>query len=262
MVDSLPEKRSQFYEEVLLKPGWLAVLAAWSVLSNSDTISEKFIKPVVSPETWKKWESILMTTNWPWYVWLIGALAIVLVGAVETGYRLYRTARERGDKAILDFETYKTRQLELTWNPHEEPYRWWDMGQKVPVLYFRLRVKNISGATVNGIKVELSELIPRALPCVPCPIRLMNNILPRDEPVRKFSLNPGDKNFIDLMLQSRGMDTFWILHTVQGISEAVPKEAYRMTIRISAINVPEILRTYELAEDGELWNLREIPEVT
>jgi hypothetical protein len=262
MVDRPPEKRSQFYKEVLFKPGWLAVLAAWSIVSNSDTITEKFIKPFVAPETWKKWESIFITTNWPWYVWLIGASVIVLLGAVETGFRLYRAARQRGDKAILDFEAYRTRQLELSWNPAEEPYRWWDMSQSVPVLYFRLRVKNISGVTVNGIKVELSELTPRALACVPCPIRLMNNILPLNEPVHSFSLNPGDKNFIDLMLQSKGMEVFWILHAVKDYKVEVPKQAYRMAIRISAIDVPEILRTYELVEDGELWNLREIPGLT
>jgi hypothetical protein len=260
-----PRDRSDFYKRTLLAPVWIAVLIAWSILSNSDTAIEKIIKPVFlffSTETrWNQWGISGMISNLPLHVWLIGALVIIASGATETGYRFYRDARRRGDKAIVDFENYKTKQLELTWNPEEEPYRWWDMGQKpAPALYFRLRVKNISGATINGIKVELSELIPRELICVPCPIRLMNNILPRDVPEREFSLNPGDKCFIDLMLQSRSMDTFWILHTVQGISEAVPKKPYRMVIRISAINVPEIVRRYELIEDGEMWRLQEVTD--
>lgn len=60
------------------------------------------------------------------------------------------------------------------------------------------------------------------------------------------------------MLQSRGLDVFWILHAVKDYDVRVKKQPYRMIIRISAIDVPEILRTYELVEDGELWNMKEI----
>lgn len=130
-----------------------------------------------------------MIGTWPWYIWLIGALFILFIGAVESAWRLFKAARGGEQKAITDLQNYKTRQLELTWNPQDEPYRWWDMTQNVPTLYFRLRVKNICGVTVNGIKVELSELTPRALACVPCPIRLMNNIIPTNDPVHSFSLN-------------------------------------------------------------------------
>ncbi len=257
-----PKNRLDFYRRTLLAPVWIAVLVAWSILSNSDTAIEKIVKPVFlffSTEVrWKQWGMSGMISNLPLHVWLIGALIIIASGAAETGYRFYRDARKRGDEAIADFENYKTRQLEVTWNPNEEPYRWWDKKQKpAPALYFRLRVQNISGSTVDGVKVELSELTPRELDCVPCPIRLMNNLLPRDETEREFSLNPGDKRFIDLMLQSRSMDSFWILHTVQGISEVVPIRPYKMVIRVSAINVPEIVRRFELVEDGEMWRLQE-----
>src|SRR5689334_22652267 len=94
MADKPPTNRSQYYKQVLLKPGWLAYLTAWSVISNSDTISEKIIKPNISTETWKKMESYLLTTAWHWYVWAIGALLIVLVGAIQSGYRLYKAAQD------------------------------------------------------------------------------------------------------------------------------------------------------------------------
>lgn len=253
-----------FFRAGLSGHAWLWIAGIVSVVFFAGDFSERFIKPKVSPDVWtSRLEWLTAIGSWPTYVWAIIVLFVLLAGSLETSFRLYRAARRRGDDAIAVFENYRIKQLELTWNPEEEPYRWWDESQSVPVLYFRLRVKNISGVTVNGIKVELSELAPRgALACVPCPIRLMNNILPANEPVHHFSLNPGDKNFIDLMLQSRALDCFWILHAVKNYKVEVPKQAYRMTIRISAIDVPEILRKYELVKDGELWNLREISGLT
>lgn len=254
----LPIGMGGFCKRVIREPLLWVGSIVWTVLADLDGVLERLLKPNIGIEHWRWLEKHMVSQSWSFSVWLNGILLLLLIAVVKTSYHLYSQARLRMVEAIADFENYKTRQLKLTWNPQEEPYRWWDMNQKpAPALYFRLCVKNISGVTVNGIKVELSELIPRELPCVPCPIRLMNNILPRDAPEREFSLNPGDKRFIDLMLQSRSMDTFWILHTVQGISEVVPIKPYKMVIRISAINVPEIVRHYELLEDGEMWRLQE-----
>src|SRR5260370_31018801 len=125
MHDKVPDNRLQFCKAVLLKPVWVVVLVVCTVVCNSDSISGKVIKPNVSPEAWKKLEAVAMTTHWHWYVWAIGALLIMLVGAIETAYRLYKAAREKEQKAVAALENYKTRQLELTWNPDEEPYRWW-----------------------------------------------------------------------------------------------------------------------------------------
>jgi len=254
-----PDGRASYYRRVLLNTLWLVVLGVWSLVLLIDDIAGKIVKPRVSDAAWKKLEWLTVIGAWPLYIWALGVLVILLIGATEVGYRLYREARKRGDKAIADFEYYKTGRLEVTWNPMEKPYRWWDETQNPPALYFRLLVRNVSGSTVNGVKVELSELAPRKLECVPCPIRLMNNILPGNTAVHSFSLNPGDKNFIDLMLQSRSLDCFWILHAVEGYDEvSVPRLPYTMTIRVSATDLPEIVRRYQLFEDGELWNMKEL----
>jgi hypothetical protein len=68
---------------------WL-VLAAWAIVSNRDTVAESIIKPFVSPEFWARWGWLTVTANWPWYVWVIGSLLILVVAVAETSYRLYR----------------------------------------------------------------------------------------------------------------------------------------------------------------------------
>lgn len=163
MSDSPPENRSQFYKQVLLKPGWLACLAAWSIISNSDTISEKLIKPNVSTETWTKMQSYVVTTTWHWYVWAIGALLIILAGAVETGYRLYKAAQDRARNAIAEFEEITKPRLAILWHPGEVTYHFEYVAgpNPVPSIHFRICIENISKTTqINGIRVVLERLTP------------------------------------------------------------------------------------------------------
>jgi hypothetical protein len=266
MRDSPPENRRQFYRQVLLKPGWLAWLAAWSIISNSDTISDKLIKPNVSTETWRKLESYIMTSGWRWYVWATGALLIVLAGAVETGYRLYKAAQDRGQKAISDFEEATRPRLAILWHPGEVTYHFeYVAGQNpVPSIHFRICIENIStNAVVNDIRVVLERLTPHELPCVPCSLRLMNNILMPpvlDPRIERFSLNPGDRQFIDLMEQKAGSPMFNIWHTVvPQITTQVRAQAYTMRILVTASNAPAVSKDFELLNNGAMWNLRETP---
>jgi len=265
MADRPRTNRSQFYKQVLLKPGRLAYLAAWSVISNSDTISEKIIKPNVSTETWKKMESYLVTTTWHWYVWAIGALLIMLAGAVESGYRLNKAAQDRARKAIADLEEVTKPRLAILWHPGGVTYHFeYVSGQNpVPSIHFRICIENISKTTeVDGIRVVLERLTPHRLPCVPCSLRLMNNILmpPAPDPrIERFSLNPGDRQFIDLMEQKPGTPAFNIWHTVvPQITTQVPAQAYTMRILVTASNAPSVSRDFELVENGLVWNLRAI----
>jgi hypothetical protein len=261
MHGSAPKPRLQFYKQVLLKPVWLAILAAWSIVSNSDNISEKLIKPNVSPETWKKWEPFLMTTNWPWYVWLIGALLILSAGAIESGYRLYKAAQDEAKKAIERLEEAVKPQLAIFWHPGEVTYHF-EYGPTEPrSVHFRICIANISKTTsVKDIRVILKRLTPHELPCVPCSLRLMNDILPSaDPPIERFSLNPGDRQFIDLMEQKPGSPAFNIWHTVvPQITVQVPAQAYTLTIVVTASNAPTVSQDFELVKNGVLWNLRAI----
>src|SRR4051812_11485036 len=107
--------RSAFAKEVLLGHGRIWIIALVSAVFFADDFSEKFIKPRVCPEVWTKyWEWLTVIGSLPIYVWAIAVLLILLVGVIESSFRLYGGARRRGDQAILALENYKTRQLELT----------------------------------------------------------------------------------------------------------------------------------------------------
>ena len=135
------------------------------------------------------------------------------------------------------------------------------MTQKPPALYFGLCVKNISGVPVHGIKAELQKIEPEPNSSyAPCPLRLRHNILPGNQPIREFSLNPGDRQFPQLMLQAESLDFFWILTAIDTIPDwTIPIHPYRFHVRVSSSTPgPEACGTYELYRDGKLWNMKEI----
>jgi hypothetical protein len=256
-----PKNRRQFYRQVLFRPVWIAWLVVWFFVSNSDTLLG-LIKRKLSPELWRSLEPFLVVTGWPWFVWLIGSLLILLIGAIEKGYQLYASAKRAETVALEKVKEYETPKLALLWIPNESPYRWWDETQKPPALYFGFGVKNISGVTIHGNKVELQKVEPEpSSSYAPCPLRLRHNILPQNEPVLEFSLNAGETRFVQLMLLAENLDFFWILTAIDTIPDwKIPIRPYRFHIRVSSSTPgPEAFGIYELYRDGTLWNMKEIP---
>jgi hypothetical protein len=194
----------------------LWIIALFSAVFLADNLAEKFIKPRVSREIWKKnWEWLTAIGSGPIYLWGIVVALILLVGTIESSFRLYRASRRREDLAVSRVREYETPRLELSWIPTESPYRWWDHTQKPPALYFGFGVKNISGVRIDGIKVELQKVEPEPNSSyVPCPLRLRHNILPQNDPIREFSLNCKETQFVQLMIQSESLDVFWMLTAI------------------------------------------------
>jgi len=128
-------------------------------------------------------------------------------------------------------------------------------------LYFGFGVKNISGVRIDGIKVELQKVDPEPNSSyAPCPLRLRHNILPQNDPIREFSLNPKETQVVQLMIQSESMNVFWVLTAIDTIPDwLIPIRQYRFYVRVY-FPVPgsEICGVYELYKDGPLWNMREI----
>jgi hypothetical protein len=129
-------------------------------------------------------------------------------------------------------------------------------------LQFRICVLNISKrAQITDIEVTLENLEPRELPCVPCHLRLMNDIPTGGrQPTEKFSLNRDGKQFIDLMVQKPNAPNFWIWHTVLPIDVTVPAQRYTFTIAVTSKDAPRVARDFVIEKDGPMWGMRMLPK--
>lgn len=84
MVDSNPVRtRWQHLREVLLRPMWLIILAAWTAFSFAADIRDNFL----APELQKTWATRALLPNWDWHVWLVGVLIICVIAIFESSFR-------------------------------------------------------------------------------------------------------------------------------------------------------------------------------
>jgi hypothetical protein len=150
--------------------------------------------------------------------------------------------------------------LAILWEPTEPEYRYEYTLPPDPTVnvHFRVCILNVSKTSVSNIRVTLDALNPRELPCVPCRLRLMNNVLPAQTPIDTFSLNPGERQFIDVMAQAPNGSKFWIWHTVDPISVVVPAQRYALTILATSQNAPAVSRSFELVKDGLFWSMKAV----
>ena len=151
--------------------------------------------------------------------------------------------------------------LGILWQPEEKPYlheyRMPNDPSQTLHSHFRVCVVNLSKKEqARDVEVILEELSPRRLDCVPCHLRLMNNILPGETPIEKFSLNPEGKQPIDVMMWRPDSSRFQIWHTVLRQQTDVPAQPYTMKITASAANASPVTETFEIFKDGAAWNMR------
>jgi hypothetical protein len=255
--------RFRFYKSILGRWVVLLSLGVWACISNRDTVVG-LIKPYVSDPPPKWLSGVFMMENWPWYVWAIGSLLILSGYILDSGYRKFRTER---DKAATLQEGMKPK-LEILWKPGEQTYVMpYPDGSPNPTIHYRICIVNRSTAqAVTDIVVTLDRLAPYVLNCVPCTLRLMNNILPPGGDPKKtpataiqtFSLNPGATKFVDLMEHNPGLPNIQIWHTVvPEVSTQVPAQEYEFTIKVTASNSTPVSKHFELFKNGSLWGLRE-----
>jgi hypothetical protein len=148
--------------------------------------------------------------------------------------------------------------LGILWHPSEKPYlheyRMPNDPSQTLHTHFRILVANLSKKEqVRDVEVILEDLSPRTLDCIPCHLRLMNNILPGDLPIERFSLNPDRKQPIDVMMWRPGSRSFQIWHTVMRQTTDVPAQPYTMKITASAANAKVVTREFEIAKSGSEW---------
>lgn len=199
--------RWRFYGKILFRPASWSVLVAWSVLSNSETISGKLIKPLVSPEFWAKVERVFTTQNWPIWVWAIGALVILLAGVLDSSYVSYSSAQSR----IADLEGYQKPQLRLSVDPGNPDFVIDD--PTLPARRVRVKVENISGKTIDNVKVRLMRMEPPAL-LGALPIPLLHTHW------EGGTLNPEYPLMVDVFYKAAQQDAVILTHGVQQLGDA------------------------------------------
>ena len=121
---------------------------------------------------------------------------------------------------------------------------------------YRVCIVNLSKIkSAIDVEVERTNLIPPVMACVPCHLRLKNNILPAQAPIEKFTLTPEGRQFIDVMRWGPTSDKFDIWHTVLQPTE-IPAQPYYLTISTAATNAPRISKNFDVFRDGNGWGFR------
>jgi hypothetical protein len=151
--------------------------------------------------------------------------------------------------------------LEIIWKPGEHKFVHHYLLPPDPVVNveFRFCVINMSKrTTLKDIRVRLQDLEPHELPCVPCGLRLMND-LPSDEEsfIHRFDLHPGDEQFISFIVHKPKASYFWILHTTPRIPWAIPAQQYTMRI-VASCESTRISQRFEMVKNGPQWDMRAI----
>lgn len=151
--------------------------------------------------------------------------------------------------------------LEIKWEPENDPtnyiHRYEQPGdpQKTTQTHYRVCVVNLSKSqSAVDVEVELEELIPPVMACVPCHLRLKNK-KPPDVP-EKFTLTPEGRQFIDVMRWGPTANTFDIWHTVLHQRTDISAQPYTMKIAAAASNAKRVWRYFEVFRDGLGWGFR------
>jgi hypothetical protein len=163
--------------------------------------------------------------------------------------------KEQYDKAE------ETASLDIVWKPGEEPY-WYPYTlppDPTEWLHFRVCIVNTgSRAQVDDVEVWLENLWPRTLACVPCHLRLMNNVLPLQQPIERFSVSRDGYKFVDVMAQKKGVDRFWIWHTAAPNPETILAQRYTFTIFATSKNAKRAEHNFCLEKGEEWWEMKSI----
>jgi len=149
------------------------------------------------------------------------------------------------------------RHIEILWKSGEQTYHMY-YGKDNLTIHCRICVVNRSEtAKITNVQVQLKSLTPHELPCVPCCLRLMNDLTRGDQRfIETFDLKPGESRFVDVMAQDPDDTKLWIWHTVRGIPEVVPAQPYVLTVAVTGDNASGDEKQFQLFKNGPYWNMK------
>ena len=153
--------------------------------------------------------------------------------------------------------------LEIVWKPGEPVFMMAYPSDGSTATHFRVCVRNVTtDVHLKNVRVRLESINPRELECVPCYLRLMNNIIHPERsdsiPVESFDLNPGDHQFVDVLAQDPKHSNFWVWHTIKEFPVTIPVQPYELKLVASASEGMPVEKTLGLVKTGSVWSMKAI----
>ena len=157
---------------------------------------------------------------------------------------------------------WKTRppRFDIVCEPSHHPYRQeWDapsgLGHQI---LFRVGIKNLSTTkAINKAEVVLTSTDPFAIPCIPAPLRLMNE----EESVRSFFLPPNGIKYVDVIQQSQPNGNLILWHGVQSQPKQITPKDYSITITAFGDNAEALSKRFDIVRQGGAFALKASSEV-
>ncbi len=98
-------RRLSFWRDALVRPWVGLILVLWSLFSNAATIRDNFL----TPEVQKHWQTLGLIPKWPWWVWIIGTLILLLLTVLEGAYRVVEKKGGIIESLLAELATFKNR---------------------------------------------------------------------------------------------------------------------------------------------------------
>jgi hypothetical protein len=103
---------------------------------------------------------------------------------------------------------------------------------------------------LENVRAELISMQPDPIGYLPVPLRIKHD----DYEVREFSINPASTRMVDLITGPvdayKSQREMVIAHTVSKDRIAIPRDKYRLTVRVGAKNSPPVMAVFETWVEG------------
>jgi hypothetical protein len=179
--------------------------------------------------------------------WLtLGTAAILVLIAQYEVWKQEREARIQAEEELMRRLTPKAIIRNLT--PRVWPA---DLVSFTGKEYYFDIFNSSETESLDNVRVEVAEIIPDAIGYPNAPLHVRND----DYETREFSINPASVRQIDLITgpvnDPKSQRLMIIAHTVNKERRPIPYGRYRITVRVSARNMPPVTAVFEAWIDEE-----------
>src|ERR1035441_1463092 len=179
--------------------------------------------------------------------WLtLGTAAILVLIAQYEVWKQEREARIQAEEELMRRLTPRAINRNLT--PRVWPA---DLVSFTGKEYYFDIFNSSETESLDNVRVEVAEIIPDAIGYPNAPLHVRND----DYETREFSINPASVRQIDLITgpvnDPKSQRLMIIAHTVNKERRPIPYGRYRITVRVSARNIPPVTAIFEAWIDEE-----------
>jgi len=156
-------------------------------------------------------------------------------------------------KKIRELEEWLQPKLEIAFGEGGSFEQVNDFGDGSLQRLYRVMVTNLGGTTIQNVRVQLERIEMYDNPFLPVELHQMHD---NEAPFsRSFSLNPGQKQYIDVVSKLEGEGctdaeiTLW--YAVQSIPNKIPRGAYKLALVATGDNVQPCHEEFNVSVGAE-----------